>query len=61
MNEKTIAQIALELHEPENRVRYMIAKHNIVPSRTIGNCRVYDSSAQSIIKEAVYNIRIQRG
>jgi hypothetical protein len=60
MNEKSITEIACHLHEPENRIRYLIGKHNIQPTRVVGNCRVYDEQAQIQIKEALFNIRIQR-
>ena len=61
MNEKSITEIACELHEPEARIRYLIGKHNIVPSRIVGNCRVYDVLSQGMIKEALFNMRIQKG
>ena len=61
MNEKTVAQIGLELHESEGRVRYMIGKHNIMPCRTVGITRLYDEAAQELIREAIKYIKVQRG
>lgn len=57
--DKSIAEIAQELREPENRIRYLIGRHNITAIRCVGNCRLYDQAAQILIKEAVQNIRIK--
>lgn len=58
--EKSIAQLAQELKEPENRIRYLIGREHIVESRCVGNCRVYDEKAQGLIKEALHSIQIQK-
>lgn len=58
--EKSIAQMAQELKEPENRIRYLIGRESIAASRCVGNCRVYDEAAQTHIKAALYSIRIQK-
>ena len=58
--DKSIAQMAQELKEPENRIRYLIGRHSIAEVRCVGNCRLYDEAAQALIKEALYGIRVQR-
>ena len=58
--DKSIAQIAQELKEPENRIRYLIGRHHIAAVRCVGNCRLYDEAAQALIKEALFTIRIQK-
>lgn len=60
MNGKTVAQIALELHESQNRVRYMIGKYNVVACRVVGITRLYDDDAVSVIKKGLFNIRIEK-
>lgn len=58
--EKSIAQMAQELKEPENRIRYLVGREHIAETRCVGNCRVYDEAAQAHIKAALFNIQIQK-
>lgn len=56
----SIAEIADILSEPPQRIRYVVSKLRIKHCRLVGNTRMYDESAQNLIKSSIYNIRIQR-
>ena len=56
----TVGDIADQLNEPHNRVAYMITKHRIKPVKRIGVTKVFDKSVVGIVKDYLYNIRIQR-
>lgn len=59
-NDRSIAEIADLLSETPQRCRYMASKYRIKHCRLVGNCRMYNEAAQTLIKEALFNIRIQK-
>lgn len=59
-NDRSIAEIADLLSETPQRVRYMVSKQRIKYCRLIGNSRMYNEAAQTLVKEALFNIRIQK-
>lgn len=58
--DRSITEVAELLSESPQRCRYMVSKHRIKHCRLIGNSRMYDQAAQALIKEALFNIRIQK-
>ena len=58
--DRSVTEIAEMLSETPQRCRYMVSKHRIKHCRLIGNSRMYDESAQAFIKEALFNMRIQK-
>lgn len=56
----SIADIAEQLSEPTNRVAYMVSKYRIKHVRRVGITRVFDLAAVALIKEGLFNVRIQK-
>ena len=56
----SIADMADKLEEPTNRVRYMVDKHRLKHVRRVGVTCVFDETAFAAVKEALFNMRIQR-
>ncbi len=59
MNLKTINEIADDLGEYPNRVRYMATKLRIKPVRRAGLTGLYNDIAITLIKQGLYGMRIQ--
>jgi len=57
--DKSIQEVAEMLNEPTQRCRYLVSKYHIPHCRLVGNCRMYDTTAQELIKEYLFNIRVQ--
>jgi len=56
----TIGDIADQLNEPTNRVSYMLTKHRIKPVKRIGITKVFDASVVALVKDYLFNMRIQK-
>ncbi|KKN59389.1 hypothetical protein LCGC14_0542240 [marine sediment metagenome] len=55
----TTSDIADRLHEPQNRVAYILKKHRIKHEKRIGVTKVFDPSVVAVVKAHLYNMQIQ--
>ena len=55
----TVSNIADTLHEPPQRVAYVIRKYRLKPVQRVGIIRLFDEDQVSAIKNGLYRIQIR--
>lgn len=56
---KSIRQIAAQLSEPTNRVRYIVDKHRVDPVTRIGSTNLFGETQITSIRQGLYGIQIR--
>lgn len=59
-NGLSISEIADLLEEAPSRIRYLISRDRIKCCRLVGQSRLYDEKAIERVRDALYNMRVQR-